>query len=342
MKWLSEQGCEVHTLTDDGELLPGAAKAHMADFTKQLTSLRNSGAVLETRRMLLEQRYGVVVTNTTLAAAVARVAVLAMPKRERPFVCHIAHGYLFDGRSGMRRLLYLLPELLCSKATDLIVVMNREDNVLAERRKLGSVIRLVHGMGVDGGKFKSAPIEHRFSKFTFIYAADFSRRKNQEALIRAFAKAAESMPNAELLLAGDGSTLGRCKSLSARLNISGQVRFLGHVSNMHELLPKCDAAVSTSRYEGLPFNIMEAMLCGLPIIASRIRGHIDLLEGTAGEMYSTESELANKLLECKTHGKRSVKYPNIEYYTLQNVSGEWKAISRECLQKIETRRQGKN
>ena len=131
--------------------------------------------------------------------------------------------------------------------------------------------------------------------FLFIYAAEFSRRKNQPLLLRAFAQALPRFPRGRLLLAGSGATLEECKALAAQLGIGERVSFLGYVEEMEALYPLCDAAVSSSRIEGLPFNIMEAMACGLPVIASRIKGHIDLLGEDSPWLYDTQEQLAQLL-----------------------------------------------
>ena len=70
------------------------------------------------------------------------------------------------------------------------------------------------------------------------------------------------------------------------MGLGVRLHFPGHVADMASLYRAADAAVSASRYEGLPFNIMEAMHCGLPVVASRVKGHVDLIEeGRNGLLY---------------------------------------------------------
>ena len=55
---------------------------------------------------------------------------------------------------------------------------------------------------------------------------------------------------------------------------------------MEDIYKVCDLAVSSSISEGMPFNIIEAQLCALPVVASKIRGHTDLIEhGVNGRLY---------------------------------------------------------
>ena len=54
---------------------------------------------------------------------------------------------------------------------------------------------------------------------------------------------------------------------------------------MPRWLAAADIAVSSSRSEGLPFNIMEAMACGLPAVASAVKGHTDLIGPENGLLY---------------------------------------------------------
>ena len=69
-----------------------------------------------------------------------------------------------------------------------------------------------------------------------------------------------------------------CRALAGRLGVAGRVLFPGYVQDVASWQAAADAVVSSSRIEGLPFHLMEAMYAGLPIAASDIKGHRDLLE----------------------------------------------------------------
>ncbi|MDR1530654.1 MAG: glycosyltransferase [Clostridiales bacterium] len=334
IQWLSEQGCEITTLTDDGQMLPYVFSAEKVPFTKNLLSPQNVKSIICLKELFLKHSFDLIITNTTLAGAVVRAAILLTNKRIRPFVIHICHGYLFDERGILRKLLYLPPEKICAAVTDLLVVMNKEDERIAQKYKLAERIEFVHGMGVDSERFKPNSGPERLSGFTFVCVADFTKRKNQPMLIRAFAKLADKLPDLTLAFAGDGATMERCRRLAEKLGVAKRVMFMGYVADIAGLLPRCDAAVSVSRYEGLPFNIMEAMLCELPIVASDIRGHCDLLENTEAMLFNGEDGLVKKLFETYNAERRRVKYPNIGRYTLANVMREWETIYTRQLQKV--------
>ena len=71
--------------------------------------------------------------------------------------------------------------------------------------------------------------------------------------------------------------LDEMKRHSESLAINDNIIFKGYTKEVCDYYNISDVCVSSSRIEGLPFNIMEAMSTGLPIIASTIKGHIDLV-----------------------------------------------------------------
>ena len=115
-----------------------------------------------------------------------------------------------------------------------------------------------------------------------LYAAEFSGRKSQHTLLEALPGLPE---NVKLLLPGSGALLDDCRAQAASLGVADRTVFPGQVHDMPRWLAAADIAISSSRSEGLPFNIMEAMACGLPAVASAVKGHTDLIGPENGLLY---------------------------------------------------------
>jgi glycosyltransferase EpsD len=296
--------------------------------SKRFFSIKNLRAINDTRKILNCEEYDVISSHATLAGIVTRLAVmlLSSDRKNRMKVFHTVHGYLFHDNRNPKKWAYLLPEKLCGLLTDVLMVMNHEDLEIAKKYRLckdSCRIFYIDGMGIDLSRFSPghASSEQRKSfginenDFTFLYAAEFSVRKNHELLIRGFAEALKKLnelkmngvlpaglpvDRLKLVLAGDGALFNKMNALTAELKISDKIIFLGHMKNMNELYPCCDAAVTTSRIEGLPFNVMEAMACGLPVIASDIKGHRELIvHGKNGLLFKDgeQHHLADYLIE---------------------------------------------
>lgn len=108
-------------------------------------------------------------------------------------------------------------------------------------------------------------------------------RKNQRHLLYAFAAASARLPGLELSLAGDGPDRRALQTLAEELGIAAQVHFLGHVSGAARLLPDHDACIHTARLENLPIALIEAMSCGLPVLACPVGGITELFtDGVEG------------------------------------------------------------
>lgn len=108
--------------------------------------------------------------------------------------------------------------------------------------------------------------------------ARFDPVKALDALLRAFAIVATAQPDARLVLLGDGPGASRLRSLASELGLEARVRFPGFIPEASRLLPALDLYASASRKEGLPLALLEAMACSLPVAATRVPGHMDVVE----------------------------------------------------------------
>lgn len=91
-------------------------------------------------------------------------------------------------------------------------------------------------------------------------------QKNYPMMLRAFARG--SVPEDSLTIYGDGSDEGQLRGLMSKLGLDGRIKLAGHVSNPDKLLHQYDILLLSSRYEGLPSAVLEALAANLPVIAT--------------------------------------------------------------------------
>ena len=287
------EGWTVHVACGGAPMaIPQADEVVHLPLEKAVWSPRNFRAAGMLRERMGREGYALAVAHTSLAAFFTRLAAQGLAGR--PAVANMVHGYLFDGETGwLKRQVLLGAERWTAGCTDLVLTMNGWDYEAAKRYGLGRKVVRVPGVGVDFTRFDGVPPGQRGAlrkkwgvredAFVLIYAAEFSRRKSQEVIIRALA----GLPaGVVLVLAGDGALRGGCRVVAGGLGLGGRVVFPGQVGDIPAWYAMADAAVSASRSEGLPFNVMEAMYAGLPVVASDVKGHRDLVEhGTTGLLY---------------------------------------------------------
>ena len=293
LRAFQEQGWEVHVgCANAPDTIPGADAVIPLPFEKKMHAPSNFRAARILRRRIREERYDLITTHTSLAAFFTRLAVLGM--KDRPRVVNMAHGYLFDDATNpIKKQILLSAERLTAPVTDLLLTMNRWDFEAARKYRLGHHVVNVPGIGVDFSRLDQVSREDGLAlrrslgvaenAFVLIYAAEFSARKSQNVLIRAMRDLPEEVI---LVLPGQGALLDECRSLAVELGVDNRILFPGHINDMPLWYAMADAAVSASRSEGLPFNIMEAMYASLPVIASAVKGHEDLIvHGETGLLY---------------------------------------------------------
>ena len=293
LKWFRDRGWSVHVACGGEPVpIPDADRVTVLPLEKSMASAKNFRAMAMLRRLIREEAYDLISTHTSLAAFFTRLAVKGMS--QRPLVANTVHGYLFDGStSATKRRVLLLAERMAAAQTDLLMTMNLWDFQLAQEEKLGRRVVHIPGMGVDFsgledyGSGDSQMLRREWDipdeAFVMIYPAEFSERKSQAVLIQAMTKLPESCV---LVLPGQGALFEKCRAMTRQLELTDRVIFPGQIVNMGPWYAMADAAVSASRSEGLPFNVMEAMHCGLPVVASKVKGHTDLIQdGETGLLY---------------------------------------------------------
>jgi len=126
-----------------------------------------------------------------------------------------------------------------------------------------------------------------------------TRLKGYDLLIKAFKKVLVDMPDTVLLIGGDGEEKDRLIKLVESYGLKENIRLLGMVSEIHELLEACDLYVNSSRWEGLPMTLLEAMAHGKPMVATSVGGNPEVvLDGVTGILVQPDDPqgLANAII----------------------------------------------
>jgi len=115
------------------------------------------------------------------------------------------------------------------------------------------------------------------------YTGRLSAEKGLNLLLQVWARVIQQAPTARLLIVGDGDQRPALQALTRQLGLDEHVHFAGSVPETLQYLQACDLYVQPSYTEGLPVSMLEAMACGLPVLATGVGGVTDILcDGKSG------------------------------------------------------------
>ena len=110
------------------------------------------------------------------------------------------------------------------------------------------------------------------------FVGRLSAEKGADVFLRMALRLRERRPDAHFVLVGEGAMLVTLQAFVARFQRDEVVHFAGMQQHMVEVLNEFDLAVSSSHSEAMPFAVMEAMACGLPVVACKVGGVADLIQ----------------------------------------------------------------
>jgi glycosyltransferase EpsD len=291
-KVLLDMGMDVHiaaNFKDDIDHFEDKnVTKHQIDFIRNPFDFNNLKAYKQLKQLFDRYHFDIIHCQSPTGGAITRLAARSTRKRGSK-VIYTAHGFHFyKGAPRKNWILYFGIEKWLAKYTDCIITINEEDYETAKKKMAGNRVELINGVGIDLNKFrpqtelgkKQLREEYGFKEDEFIltYTAELSERKNQEMLIRVIHQLKERIPGIRLLLIGKGIKESYYKSLVNQLGLNDQIKFLGYRNDVKNLLGLADIAVSSSKQEGLPVNVLEAMAMGLPLVVTDCRGNRDLVK----------------------------------------------------------------
>lgn len=199
-----------------------------------------------------------------------------------PCIAYTCHGFLFNQPGSLRRrTLSFLLEWVAGQVTDRYMTVSQAEARDARRWRIHRLAQGI-GNGRDPDQYRPDAVARadirrslgiRDDQVVIIAVSRIVRHKGYPELLRAM----EKVPEAVLLVVGDrlpsdhGDTMEQEFAQAASV-LGGRLRLLGYRHDTARLLAAADIFTLPSHFEGLPMSVIEAMLAGLPVVATDIRG----------------------------------------------------------------------
>ncbi|GAA1370500.1 glycosyltransferase family 4 protein [Peribacillus frigoritolerans] len=340
IKLLIEKGNEVDIACNvigevKKELIDLGCDIHNIKFQRSALNKNNYIAYKKLKKLVISEEYDLVHTHTPIASFLTRLACRNINNIK---IMYTAHGFHFYKGAPLKNwIVYYTIEKIVAKWTDSIITINTEDYEHALKLKMGhsSQVYKVPGMGVDIERFSNVDRNFCLSRkdfgfleedFILVYVAELNSNKNQLMIIEAVRQLKDQGKTVKAILIGSGPKEVEYKKTIKEYGLEKEIILTGKRMDIEKILPICDVAIPTSKREGFGINLVESMASGLPVIASRNRGHKEIVVhgengylfelGNLNEMINYISQLyENRLLLRKMSNSAR---ESVNKFSLQN------------------------
>ncbi|MFZ5810842.1 MAG: glycosyltransferase family 4 protein [Thermodesulfobacteriota bacterium] len=275
-----------------------------------LSPLACAKALLEMIRLLRREKPDVLHCHSSMAGAVGRLAALARRPRLVLYTPHLMFSLRF---TGVRRFVFATLERLLFPLCDGVIAVSASEyagitRVLGKSPKIRLIRNAVpYLLATQPPRYDTnglfSELDLPAGKKIILSTARFDAQKDVGTLVRAAALLARTRSDFLILLAGDGEERDRIIDLIQNLGLTDRVRLLGWRSDVPRLVAACDVMVLSSRQEGLPYAMLEALALCKPVVGSDVPGIKDCIDpGRTGFLFPLGdagglADALNRLLE---------------------------------------------
>ena len=289
---LHAHGCEVHVAArnnlaeKNGLKLDFVEKVFDVPFARSPKSPDNLKAYKQLKQIIDGEHYDIVHCNTPMGGIVTRLAA-RQARKQGTKVIYTAHGFHFYQGAPKKNWMVFYPiEKYFSRLTDMLITITHEDYKLA-LEKFHCPVSHIHGVGVNQERYCPVSQEEQLELrrglgFTpeqkiILCVGELLPNKNQTMAIHMMQQVVQQFPDAQLLLAGNGPEKEHLEAEIRTCGMEQNIKMLGYCTCLEKYQRISSLLVACSKREGLPLNLVEAMLSGNPVVATVNRGHRELI-----------------------------------------------------------------
>lgn len=339
VKVLQERGYEVHYASnfnngmyhiDYDKLHDKKVVLHHVEFSKNPIKVKDHWEVLKQLKKIIEEyEIDILHCHTPVGGVLARVAAFCV--RKDIYVIYTAHGFHFYHGAPLKNWLYYPVEKILARITDCLITVNKEDFCQAQKflHKKNGYATQIPGVGLDLERFQMRLEQREIvrqelglldSSFHLVTIGEINRNKNLEVTVKALAELRN--PDIVYSIYGRGKSIEYIERLIEECHLEKQVKYCGYCTDPERVLQSADLFLFPSIREGLGMAALEALACGVPVIALDNRGTREYMRTGVNGMVceeNTPSEFAQKI--------------NQAYVMYKN--GNWECITKDgCAESV--------
>ena len=288
------------------------------NLVREINPKKDVITAIQLFKFIKAKNFNIVHTHSSKAGILGRLVSYLVGV---PIIVHTIHGVVFHSNQPiLKRKAYTLFEKIAAAVTDKMIAVGeivRDEFLLAH---VGSPKQyaVIHS-GIDFRKFnrtinprlKKRELELSEDAIVIGTVGNLVPCKGHQYLIDAFSIVKQHLPNAHLILVGDGYLRQELQKQVESLHLDSDVSFLGRRDDVPELLQIMDVFVISSLWEGVGRALTEAMYMQRPVVATAVNGVPELVEhGVTGILIPPKDTqaLAKAILELIQNKKQSAKF----------------------------------
>lgn len=297
--------CLIHGHLGDAEgdmtkLIPlgDTTTVYLDALMRPVSPLRDVKAFWQIYRALRRWRPAIVHTHTAKAGALGRLAAVAYNwtrgSARRARLVHTYHGHIFEGYFGsLSTMVFLGVERWLAKRTDALIAISPQvrydlthtygvaDEQVVSVIPLGFDLDRLLAIGPEQRAAARRALDIPADRFVVSTVGRLTAIKQHTLFLEAAERLAARCDRALFLIAGDGELRGELEALARRKGIESRVRFLGWRGDLETIYGATDVFMLTSRNEGTPVALIEAMASGIAAVSTDVGGVRDVIADTS-------------------------------------------------------------
>lgn len=266
-----------------GVELPGLVR--LPALGREIQGGQDVSALLTLMRLIRRERPHIVHTHTAKAGTLGRIAAYLC---RVPVIVHTFHGHVLQGYfSAAKTRVFVGIERLLARASDRLIAVS--PRVRADLLALGigrpdrfdvvplglDLDRYLAVTGPDGALRRELGVDVDVPLIGIV--ARLVPIKAHELFLEAATRLMQRFPTARFVIVGDGERRGALQTLASTLGVDARVHFLGWRGDLDRIYADLDVVALTSRNEGSPVALIEAMAAGRTVVSTDVGGVSDVV-----------------------------------------------------------------